>query len=84
MIDVDGVSSFDYPKHDGKLVSFFEKIWDVYGDKTGIQLSNMTHREGEPWTIVAKQYRYNLVDKPTIPSEIIRDAFAKKINALIE
>lgn len=78
----DGVPSFVTPKHSGELDSFFEQVWEVYGDKTGIQLSNMTHRKGEPWTIVAEKYGYDLTDKPTIPSEIIGDAFARKIDAL--
>ena len=58
---------------------FLGKIWNVYGDKTGIQLSNMTHREGEPWTIVAERYGYNLAIKPIIPNEIIESCFARKM-----
>ena len=73
--------SFVIPKHDGTLEPFFEQIWRVYGNKTGIQLSNMTHREGEPWTIVAEQYDYDLIEKPTIPSDIIRAAFARRIHS---
>jgi uncharacterized phage-associated protein len=78
----DNVPSFVTPRHNGTLDSFFEDIWSVYGDKTGVQLSNMTHRKGEPWTIVAENYRYDLTEKPTIPSEIIEAAFEEKINAL--
>ena len=74
-----GVPSFEIPQHDGTLDSFFEQIWNVYGNKTGIQLSNMTHREGEPWTTVAEQYDYDLADKPIIPSEIIRASFVRRI-----
>ena len=77
----DGVPSFVTPKHNGSLDTFFEEIWNVYGDKTGIQLSNMTHRDGEPWTIVAEKYGYDLTEKPTIPSEIIEAAFARKLRA---
>ncbi len=75
----DGDLSFVSPRHDGSLDGYFEKVWEVYGDKTGIQLSNMTHREGEPWTIVAKKYHYDLSEKPIIPSEIIRDSFARRV-----
>lgn len=78
-IGEDGELSFVHPQHDGSLDSYFEKVWGVYGGKTGIQLSNMTHRKGEPWTIVAKKYHYDLSDKPIIPSEIIRDSFAKRV-----
>jgi uncharacterized phage-associated protein len=75
----DGEPAFVIPEHDGTLASFFEKIWDVYGSKTGIQLSNMTHKKGEPWEIVAEKYGYDLSEKPTIPSDIIRAAFERRI-----
>ena len=80
----DGTPLFVIPKHNGALDSFFEMIWDVYGDKTGIQLSNMTHRVGEPWKIVAEQYGNDLAEKPTISSDIIRASFGRKIDALPE
>ncbi len=67
------------PKHDGSLDGFFDSIWNVYGGYTGIQLSNMTHDPGEPWTVVAEQYGYNLASKPTITSEIIEAAFQRKV-----
>lgn len=76
---VDGKVSRVAPKHDGSLASFFETIWSVYGGYTGIQLSNMTHNPGEPWTIVAQEYGYNLSSKPTIPSEIIEATFERKV-----
>lgn len=67
------------PRHDGTLDEFFESVWDVYGDKTGIQLSNMTHSQGEPWTIVAEQYGFDLSQKPSIPPEIIEAVFEQKV-----
>jgi len=67
------------PKHDGSLTDFFESVWGVYGDYSGIQLSNMTHRPGEAWTLVAEQYKYDLSAKPTITSEIIEAVFERKV-----
>ncbi len=67
------------PKHDGSLNNFFEDIWKAYGNFTGVQLSNMTHSPGEPWTIVAEQYGYDLASKPTIPSEIIEASFEQRV-----
>ncbi|MEO1611280.1 MAG: type II toxin-antitoxin system antitoxin SocA domain-containing protein [Pseudomonadota bacterium] len=67
------------PKHDGSLTNFFESVWNVYGGYTGIQLSNMTHRPGEPWTIVAQEWGYDLSAKPTITTEIIEAAFEQKV-----
>ena len=78
----EGKFKFVIPEHDGTFSDFFETIWKVYGDLTGVQLSNMTHGPEEPWTIVAEKYNYNLSSKPTIPSEIIERVFAKKVNRL--
>lgn len=76
---VENAAQFVTPKHDGTLTQFFESIWDNYGDKTGIELSNMTHLKGEPWTIVAEQYGFDLSCKPTIPTEIIESVFVEKV-----
>ena len=72
---------FDFvtPRHDGSLDVFFERVWDAYKEMTGIQLSNMTHRVGEPWTILAEKYGYELDSKPTIPSELIEAVYARRI-----
>ncbi len=74
-----GKYEFVTPEHDGSLNTFFEDVWNLYKDKTGIQLSNMTHLHGEPWTIVAEMHNYDLSSKPTISSEIIGDIFAKRV-----
>ena len=76
-----GALSYEVPEHNGALDLFFEKVWSVYGDKTGIQLSNMTHGKDEPWTIVAKTYKYDLAEKPPISSDIIRAAFERRIRS---
>lgn len=34
---------------DKELEDFLKKIWNVYGEFTGIQLSNMTHLPNTPW-----------------------------------
>lgn len=81
-MEIEGLKvSRTIPRHDGSLDGFFESVWNVYGGYTGIQLSNMTHREGEPWTIVAEEYGYDLSTKPTITSEIIEAAFERKVQS---
>jgi uncharacterized phage-associated protein len=37
------------PKHDGSLSGFFDSIWNTYKRHTGVELSNATHAQGEPW-----------------------------------
>lgn len=34
---------------------FLNKIWETYGEYTGVQLSNLTHKEGTPWYKVWNQ-----------------------------
>lgn len=75
----DGKIAMIQPRHDGSLDNFFESVWSTYGKYTGIQLSNMTHRPGEAWTVVAEQYNYDLSSKPTITSEIIESVFERKV-----
>ena len=51
---------------------FLDRIWDVYGKYTGIQLSNMTHQENTPWdTVWNKQDGKNQKDA-IIPNETIK------------
>lgn len=74
-----GAFNFVTPRHDDSLSDFFESIWQSYGDKTGVELSNMTHFKGEPWTIVAEKYGFDLSSKPTIPTEIIESVYVEKV-----
>lgn len=80
----DGVARFVTPRHDGSLSEFFESVWQSYGDRTGTELSNMTHFRGEPWTIVAENYGYDLSSKPTIPTEIIESVYVEKVSDAIK
>ena len=42
---------FEEPRIDDAdpIVDFLERIWDVYGEFTAVQLSNMTHQPESPW-----------------------------------
>lgn len=42
-------------KADKHTNALLEKIWDVYGAKTGLALSAMTHVPGSPWHIAREQ-----------------------------
>ena len=56
---------------------YLDNVWSTHKEFTGIQLSNATHAQGEPWAIVKQRYG-SLEDKPKIPSELIRDVFRAK------
>jgi uncharacterized phage-associated protein len=65
------------PPPKAEAIAFLGSVWASHKSLTGIQLSNSTHAEGEPWTIVKNQYG-SLEGKPRIPNELIRDVFKAK------
>jgi len=59
---------------------FLKSVWETHKQFSGVQLSNATHAEGEPWHIIKSTYG-DLDAKPTIPNKLIRDVFKRKIDA---
>lgn len=56
--------------------SLLNRVWEVYGEYTGIQLSNMTHEPNSPWYKVFYETYGGHPPKGTdIPAEMIRDYF---------
>ena len=60
---------------------FLKQIWDIYGQWSGIQLSNATHRANEPWAIM-KRRNGDLRDKPIIRNSLIEQVYAKKVDEI--
>lgn len=68
------LSDFEYvtPKvevSDEKSYALLNRIWEVYGEYTSVQLSNMTHKDGTPWRQArneAKGMRNFHIDNETI------------------
>jgi len=67
------------PQYHGSLEQILNSVWDTYKNYTGVQLSNSTHDEGEPWDIVSKHFSLHM--KPKIPDEIIEQVFKNKLYA---
>ncbi len=61
------------------LKPFIKNVWDVLKSLSGIQLSNSTHAQGEPWTIVNEQQGTD--QKPVISNSLIANIFKKKLEA---
>jgi len=66
------------PSPSEDIQTFLRAVWETHKSLTGVQLSNATHNEGEPWTIVKNTYP-TLDDKPRIPNELIQNVFKSKI-----
>ena len=62
----------------GPVKAFIRAVWDSHKQYTGVQLSNSTHAQGEPWTILHDQYG-SLDHKPKIPNELIQAVFQGKM-----
>lgn len=66
------------PPPDPEVQDFLRKVWETHKGLSGVQLSNATHAQGEPWTIVKDKYG-SLDGKPRIPNTLIRDVFRQKL-----
>ena len=60
---------------DVNAVALLGRIWKVYGDFTGSQLSGMTHAPGTPWDIVWKKNKG--MRNAHIPNNLIRDHYLR-------
>ena len=65
------------PKTDTKSRELISRIWDVYGKFSGIQLSELTHQEGTPWSTTLREAED--VRNAVIPPEVMRTYFAARI-----
>ena len=67
------------PPEDSFAVRLIERVWEVYGHMSGLALSQLTHERGGPWQVIRaiEPGARNLV----IPNPIIREYFARKIQA---
>lgn len=67
---------YAYPLPTDNLTKrLLEKVWEVYGVYTGIQLANMTHLPGSPWDKIYKKYNHNIPKGTDIPEDIIKEYF---------
>ena len=55
---------------------FLDKIWEIYGGYTGVQLSNLTHKKDSPWDQVWERHKIsgNLYK---INNKLIKDYYKK-------
>jgi uncharacterized phage-associated protein len=56
-----------------------ERIWTVYGKYTAIQLSNMTHEEGGPWSQIYRQFNGSIPRGMLIPDDLIKEHFKRRL-----
>ncbi len=77
--DVDSISETtpEIPRNDENTRRLLDKIWDVYGKASGIQLSNICHEPGTPWDLTRKKIGWR--SNSNIADEIIKEYYKLKI-----
>jgi len=63
---------------DDTIKSLLRRIWTVYGKRSAIELSNLTHQPGTPWSIVWERGGKD-IKGTDIPDPLIKEHFAKKL-----
>ena len=65
----------DYPDISEKdkhlVIRLLDKVWEVYGKYTPLQLVNITHHSGSPWSQIYKTNRI------IIPRDLIKEYYQK-------
>ena len=63
------------------LFPFLEKIWNVYGNYNGVQLSSKTHQPNTPWSITWKKATENtFIPSLDIPDELIKSHYQQLLS----
>ncbi len=66
---------------DQELKEFLQRIWDVYGHLSGLQLSSLTHQEGTPWSVTRHKYGNGRDNGGAmIPNDLIKQHYKEKID----
>ena len=68
-------SIHDDPQQIEFTSALLERIWEVYGRYSGVQLSNKTHAEGSPWKEIFDRFDGKIPPGVVIAPEKIRDYF---------
>lgn len=63
---------------DSRTIALLDKVWEVYGKYTGIQLSNLTHEAGSAWTETRNNPEHAGLRSVGIPNQLIRQDFERK------
>jgi len=65
--------------NDERTKKILDRIWEVYGGLTAIQLSQMTHEQDSPWTETRK--RNPGMKGVDIPTDLIKQYFKGRLQA---
>lgn len=62
-----------------EVKQFLDRIWEVYGGFTGVELSAMTHQPGSPWSKIWDAAKS--IKNIEIPDNLIKRYYAQMVQA---
>jgi uncharacterized phage-associated protein len=65
----------DKPDQADSVRMLLDRVWQIYGRFSAVQLSNLTHQPGTPWYKVYTEYEGQLPKRTDIPMSYIKDYF---------
>lgn len=72
-----GIILINPTTNDESADEVIERVWEVYGNYTAVQLSNLCHAHNTPWQRIAFLNPIRLSRKIGIPDELIYEYFKK-------
>jgi uncharacterized phage-associated protein len=64
----------DGPQSKAQTMDLLEAVWEAFGNLSAIQLSNLTHQPGTPWSVTVAKYPGK--KGVEIPDELMKEWFA--------
>lgn len=71
------ISDYDNPE---AMNQFLEGVWEVYGQYTAGQLSDITHQPGTPWRQMYERMGNQILPYTIIPNEMIKQHYKKLVD----
>ena len=62
-----------------QVAKFLRGIHDDLKKYSGLELFDMTHETGEPWSVIEEIHQGDLLSRPVIPADFIRSIFSVKV-----
>lgn len=62
---------------DYEVLQLLDFIKGRYGAQSALRLSDLTHKKGTPWQIMAERYNYRVPPHLDIPDELVRNEFQR-------
>lgn len=67
---------------EARIIGLLDKIWEVYGKFTAVQLSNLTHKPDNPWSKTVEESKIKngtLIRNLDIPNDLIKEVFKGRL-----